>query len=58
MPALVNTKKIILHHNNARSPLVTLGELGELDWENLSYPKYSSDLTPSDFDMVLSVQNF
>lgn len=59
-PALVNRKGVILHHDNARPHCsrITLEKLRELGWEVLPQPSYSPDISPSDFHLFRSLQNF
>ena len=58
-PELVNRKHIIFHQNNGRLhvSLMTGQKLLKLDWEVLMQPPYSSDIAPSDFHLLRSLQN-
>ena len=59
-PELVNRKHIIFHQDNARShvSLTTRQKLLQLDWEVLIHLPYSPDISPSDFHLFRSLQNF
>ncbi|GFS98641.1 transposase [Trichonephila clavipes] len=50
----------MFHQNNTRphTSAVTRQKLGELGWEVLMHPPYSSDLAPSDYNLFLALQNF
>jgi hypothetical protein len=51
---------VILQHDNAR-PLtanMTKAAVQELDWEILPHPPYSPDLTPSNYHLFRSLQQF
>lgn len=58
-PALVNRKGVVFLHDNAtpHTSLATRQKLLELDWEVLSHPPYSPDLSPSDYHLFRSFQN-
>lgn len=59
-PVLVNRKGVVFQHDNARphTSLVTWQKLLELGWEVLQHPPYSPYLTPSDYYLFRSLQNF
>ena len=58
-PALVNRKKILFLQDNARPHVakMTLHKIAELQWEIMSHPPYSPDLSPTDFHLFLSLDN-
>ena len=58
-PELTN-RKDVFHHDNARAhtSLVTRQKLLELGWDVLPHPPYTPDLTPSDYFLFRSLQNF
>lgn len=59
-PRLVNIKKVLFHHDNARphTARTTLQKISEFNWELLPHPPYSPDIAPSDFHLFRSLQNF
>jgi len=58
-PELINRKGVVFHHDNARphTSLQTCQKLLEFDWDVLSHPPYSPDITPSDYHLFRSLQN-
>ena len=58
-PDLVNRKSIIFHQDNTRphASLMTRQKLLQLGWEVLIHPLYSSNIAPSDFHLLRSLQN-
>ena len=58
-PELVNTKGVVLHHDNPRphSYIATQQKVRQLDWDMLMHPPYSPDFAPSDFHLFRSLQN-
>lgn len=59
-PALVNRKRAILLHDNARPHVakLTLQKLNELGYEILQHPAYSPDLSPSDYHFFKHLDHF
>ena len=59
-PELVNRKCIIFHQDNPRPhvSLMTKQKLLLLDWDVLFHLLYSPDITPLDFHLFQSLQNF
>lgn len=59
-PPLVNTKGLILLHDNAGShvPQVTLNKLNNLHYETLLPPSLSPDLSPIDYHFFRHLDNF
>jgi histone-lysine N-methyltransferase SETMAR len=59
-PALVNRKRPILLHDNARPHVgkVVLKKLNELGYEVLPHPPYSPDLAPTDYHLFKHLDNF
>ncbi|XP_023217668.1 histone-lysine N-methyltransferase SETMAR-like [Centruroides sculpturatus] len=57
---LVNMKKVLFHHDNARQHMArkTLQKINELNWELLPHPAYSPDIASSDFQLFRALQNF
>jgi histone-lysine N-methyltransferase SETMAR len=58
-PALLNRRRVVFHHDNAR-PHVALSvreKLIEFDWDVLPHPPYSPDLAPSDYHLFRSMQH-
>ena len=58
-PELVNRKRIIFHQDNSRLhvSLMSGQKLLQLGWELLIHLPYSSDIAPSDFHLLKSLQN-
>ncbi|GFV93067.1 histone-lysine N-methyltransferase SETMAR [Trichonephila clavipes] len=58
--ALAFRKGIVFHQDNARphTAMVTHQKLNALGWEVLGHPPYSSDITPSDYYLFRSMQNY
>ena len=58
-PELATRKGVIFHQDNARphTSLVTRKRLLELGWEVMPHPPYSSDLTPSDYQLFRTLHN-
>ena len=46
--------------DNARPHVakMTLAKIVELNWENMLHPPYSPDLSPTDFQLFLSLDNY
>ncbi|MEZ0498461.1 hypothetical protein [Sphingomonas sp. IW22] len=59
-PALVNRKKPILLHDNARPHVskITVQKLHGLEYEILPHPPYSPDLSPTDYYFFKHLSNF
>lgn len=60
-PALVNRKRILLQHDNAKPHTArkTKEKINELDaFELLPHPAYSPDLAPSDYHLFRSMAHF
>jgi histone-lysine N-methyltransferase SETMAR len=59
-PALVNRKRPILLHDNAKphAALITQQKLRELGYEVLPHPPYSPDLAPTDFHFFKHLDSF
>lgn len=59
-PELVNGKGVVFYRDNDRPhvSLMTRQKLLQLDWEVLTHPPYSPDITPSDYHLFRSLQNF
>ena len=59
-PALVNRGCPLLLHDNARPHVakLTLQKLQELGYETLPHPPYSPDISPTDYHLFLSLDNF
>ena len=59
-PELANRKGIVFYHDNAKPhiSLATRTKLLELGWEVMSHPPYSTDLAPSNYHLLRSLQNF
>jgi histone-lysine N-methyltransferase SETMAR len=57
-PELVNNAVFL--HDNARPhvAIATRRKLEEIGWEVLDHPPYSPDISPSDFHLFLSLDNF
>ncbi|GFW59275.1 histone-lysine N-methyltransferase SETMAR [Trichonephila clavipes] len=60
MPALASRKLIVFHHDNARphTAMVTQQKLNALGWEVFGHPPHSSDIAPSDYYLLRSLQNY
>lgn len=58
-PGLVNRKKVLLLHDNARphTAIIVQQKIQSLDWELLPHPPYSPDIAPSDYYLFRSLQN-
>lgn len=58
-PELVNRKRVVFHHDNARphTSLKTKTKLKSLGWEVMQHPPYSPDLAPSDYHLFRSLQD-
>ncbi|GFX01137.1 histone-lysine N-methyltransferase SETMAR [Trichonephila clavipes] len=58
-PAIINTKGVILQHDNARPQCArkTLEKINGLGWEVLSHAPYSPDIAPTDFHLFRSQCN-
>ncbi|GFU41116.1 histone-lysine N-methyltransferase SETMAR [Trichonephila clavipes] len=50
----------VFHQDNARThtSVVTRQKLWELGWKVLMHPPYSPNLAPSDYHIILALQNF
>lgn len=59
-PSLVNRKRIILLHDNARPHVAkkTLQKLIDLNIETLRHPPYSPDLSPTDYHFFKHLNHF
>lgn len=60
-PALVNRKRILLQHDNAKPHTArkTMDKIKELDaFQLLPHPAYSPDLAPSDYHLFRSMAHF
>lgn len=59
-PALPNRNKVLLLHDNAKPHVAkkTQKKLKDLDWEILPHPPYSPDISPSDYHLFRSLDNF
>lgn len=59
-PALVNRKRPIILHDNARPhvSMMTRQKLHELKYEILDHPPYSPDLSPTDYHFFKHLDNF
>lgn len=59
-PALMNRNRPLLLHDNARPHVakLTLQKLQELNYETLPHPPYSPDISPTDYHLFLSLDNF
>ena len=59
-PALLNRRRIIFHHDNARPHTAqkTKKLPQDLSWEVLDHPPYSPDIAPSDFHLFRGLQNY
>ncbi|XP_014473025.1 PREDICTED: histone-lysine N-methyltransferase SETMAR-like [Dinoponera quadriceps] len=59
-PELVNRKGVIFHQDNSRphTSFVTRQKLMELGWKLMLHPPYSPDITPSDYYLFQSLQNY
>jgi [histone H3]-lysine36 N-dimethyltransferase SETMAR len=59
-PDLVNCKTKLLLHDNAPSHVAkqTIHKLKELGYEILPHPPYSPDISPTDYHLFLSLDNF
>lgn len=59
-PALVNRDSPLLLHDNARPHVakLTIAKLHELGYEILPHPPYSPDISPTDYHLFLSFDNF
>ncbi|XP_066253577.1 histone-lysine N-methyltransferase SETMAR-like [Euwallacea similis] len=59
-PALANCKDVVFQHDNFRphsTPKIRL-KLDQLGYEVLSHPPDYSDVVPSDYYLIFSLQNF
>uniref|UniRef100_A0A0N5BIQ3 HTH_48 domain-containing protein n=1 Tax=Strongyloides papillosus TaxID=174720 RepID=A0A0N5BIQ3_STREA len=58
-PALVNRKRLILHHDNAKPHVSkrTVQKLRKLEYETLHHPVYSPDLSPTDYYFFKHLNN-
>jgi hypothetical protein len=58
--AVVSQKGPILLHDNARPHVLqrTLQKLYELSYETVPHPRYSSDLSPTDYHFCKHLDNF
>jgi [histone H3]-lysine36 N-dimethyltransferase SETMAR len=56
-PALINRKRVILQHDNARphSSKKTQQKIKNLGWEVLPYPPYSPYIAPFDYHLFRSL---
>lgn len=59
-PSLINRKGVILQHDNARphTARLTRDKIQKLGWEVLPHPPYSPDISPSDYYLFRSLQNY
>lgn len=59
-PALINRNRPLLLHDNARPHVakLTIQKLQELNYETLPHPPYSPDISPTDYHLFLSLDNF
>lgn len=59
-PRLVNIKKVLFQHDNARphTGRITLQKISEFNWELLPHSAYSPDIPPSDFHLFRALQFF
>ncbi|GFX96676.1 transposable element Tc3 transposase [Trichonephila clavipes] len=60
LPELANKLGVVFHQDNARphTSVATRQNPWKLDWDILMHPPYRPDLEPSDFHLVLAMQNF
>lgn len=59
-PSLVNRGQVLFLQDNARSHVArtVLEQITHLGWELLAHPPYSPDLSPSDYYLFLSLDNY
>ncbi|GFX25277.1 histone-lysine N-methyltransferase SETMAR [Trichonephila clavipes] len=57
---LINRKGVVNHQDNSRphTSLVTRQKLLQLEWDAMPHPPYSPNLSPSDYYLFWSLQNF
>jgi len=57
---LIKRKSVVFHQDNARpnTSLLTRQKLLQLRWVIMPHPLYSPNLTPSDYYLFRSLQNF
>ena len=59
-PELINRRSVVFDHDNERPhiSLKTQQKLRELEWDILTHPPYSPDLTPSDYHLFRSLEHY